>query len=152
MKIDIAESGNGSVHFVTFKVGGHDYALPLLQVECALRMVSLMPVPDAPPWLAGLLNLHGRVMQTLDLKRCLGGKSRNPHPDDRLLVIDNNGKNIAVIVDEVNDVLEMPMTELEAPTGAVSKSRPLKGIIRNDDQLVLVLDPERLEPESLPIT
>jgi purine-binding chemotaxis protein CheW len=131
--------------FVTFELGGSDYALPLEQVGRALRMVALLPVPEAPSWIAGLMNLQGQAIPVLDLRKRFGKPAKDPHPDDRLLVVQNPVNTFAVMVDKVNDVLEVPFSEIEAPSGSLSKSRPLKGVIRHEEKLILVLDPDQLD-------
>jgi purine-binding chemotaxis protein CheW len=140
---------NRRAHFVTFHVGGRDYALPLEQVERALRMVALLPVPDSPPWIAGLMNLHDRVIPVLDLRRRLGLPPKDPHPDDRLIVIQSPKNTLSFMVDEVKEVIDVPLVQMEKPSGSLARSRPLKGVIRYEEKLILILDPDRLEPEEI---
>ena len=103
-----APAGDGLAHFVGFRLGGQRYALPLEQVERALRMVAVTPVPEALPWVPGVINLHGRVMPVVDLRQRFGRPSREPHPDDRLLVVQGPRRTAALMVDSATEVLEVP--------------------------------------------
>ncbi len=143
---EVAE--DGPAHFVGFRLERYLYALPLDHVERALRMVAVTPVPEAPPWVAGIINLHGRVIQVMDLRGRFGLPTREPHPDDRLLVVQDLERTMALIVDEVTELLEVPAHQVELPTGPLSQSRPLAGVIRGDAGLILVLDATRLVPSE----
>jgi len=79
--------GEGSVHLVSFRLGRQLYALPLDHVERALRMVVVIPVPEAPTWVLGVIDLHGRVVPVVDLRQRFGQPPKEPDLDDRLLVV-----------------------------------------------------------------
>lgn len=130
--------------FVSFRLDRHRYALPLNHVERALRIVALTPVPEAPPWVAGVINLHGRVISVVDLRRRFGQQTREPHSEDRLLVVQALERKAAFMVDAVTELLEVPAHQLEPPTDTLSQSRPLAGVIRGDEGLILILDAARL--------
>ncbi len=138
--------GDDPAHFVGFRLGKQSYALPLSHVERALRMVDVTPVPEAPPWVAGVIDLHGRVIPVLDLRRRLGQPTKELHPDDRLLVVQAVERTMALMVDEVTEVLEVPGHQVEPPPDPVPKSRPLSAVIRRDEGLILVLDAVQLLP------
>ena len=153
----VSGSGGGPgpdqrAHFVTFGVDGRAYALPLDQVGRALRMVALIPVPEAPPWIAGLMNLQGQVVPVLDIRKRFGRPSRDPRLDDRLLVVQRRAGTYALMVDEVKDVLAYLLSEMEAPAGALAGACPLQGVIRHREDLILVLDPARLEPGTMDLS
>ena len=138
----------GTCSLVVFRLDGERFALPLDQVEIALRMVSVTPVPDAPPWVIGVIDLHGRVIPVMDLRERLGHPTKEPHQDDRLLVISLAERTFALVVDEVTEVLELPGRDVEAPTDLLSDSRYLRAIVRREDGLILILDTEHLFPSA----
>jgi purine-binding chemotaxis protein CheW len=109
-------------------------------------MVAITPVPEAPSWLVGVINLHGRVIPVLDLRRRFGLSPREPHPDDRLLIVRTRERTMAIIVDEATDVLQVPAQQLESPPDPASRSWPLAAVIQRNGDLVLVLDAARLLP------
>lgn len=134
-------------HFVSFRLGTQLYALPLGDVESAVRMVALTPLPEAPSWVAGAVNFHGSVVPALDLRKRLGGETRKPRPDDYLLLVKGFERAVALIVDEVTEIVEVPARQVESPSGPLARSRSLAGMIRREEELILILDPGRLVPE-----
>ncbi len=135
-----------STHFVAFRLDRQLYALPLENVERALRMVAIVPVPDAPPWVPGVINLQGQVVPVVDLRQRFGWPAREPTLNDRLLVIQALGQKAALWVDEVAEVLEVPSAQVEPPPQPLSRSRPLAAVVRRGENLILVLDASRLLP------
>ena len=138
-----------AAQFVGFRLDRQCYALPLDHVERALRMVAVTPVPEAPPWVAGVINLHGRVIPMLDLRQRFGQPSREPHPDDRLLVVQTLERTMALMVDEVTEVLEVLAHQVEPSYGFLPDSRPVAAVIRRDEDLILVLDAAGLVPPEV---
>lgn len=132
--------------FVTFRLDKQAYALPLDIVERALRMVAVVLVPEGPAWVIGGINLHGQVVPVIDLRRRFGRAAREPALHDRLLVIRPLGQSMALMVDEVGEVLEVPRLQVESPPDPLSRSRVLTAVIRHQGELILVLDPDKLLP------
>lgn len=140
------EIDTGPAHFVTFRLEPQGYAFPLAHVERALRMVAVTTVPQAPAWVAGVVNFHGQVIPVVDLRRQLGHPVRAFQPDDRLLVVSARERMLALVVDQVGQVLSLPAAEVAASAEPLSRSRPLSAVVREGEELILVLDPARLLP------
>jgi len=134
--------------FVVFRLNGERLALPLEEVELALRMVSVTPVPDAPPWVIGVIDLHGRVIPVTDLRERLGHPAKEPHLNDRLLVMSLAERTFALVVDEVTEVLELPGSEVGILPDPLGDSRYLKAVVRREDGLILILDSASLFPSA----
>jgi len=137
-----------STHFVAFRLGRQCYALPLEHVERVLRMVAITSVPETPPWVVGVIDLHGQVIPALDLRCRLGLPARGSHPDDRLLIVHIEERAIAVKADEVTEVLDVPDHQVEPPPEPVSRSRPVAAVLRQKENLILVLDVAWLLPSE----
>jgi purine-binding chemotaxis protein CheW len=140
--------GDGLVPFVSFRLDRQLYALPLDHVELALRMVAATPVPEAPPWIAGVINLHGRVIPMIDLRQRFGQPSREPQADDRLLVVQASERTVALMVDEVTEVLEMPTQQVDPARDPLSQAHSLAAVIRQGKKLILVLNVAWLLPSG----
>ncbi|KAF0158597.1 MAG: purine-binding chemotaxis protein CheW [Syntrophaceae bacterium] len=138
-----------SHHYVLFRIARQNYALPLIQVTRVLRMVAITPVPEMPDWLSGIINMAGQTITVIDLRCLLGQKSREPELQDRLLIIASQQQTVAVAVDEVLSIQEFTEAQVEPPSPALSQSRVLAAIIRQDDAMIMVLDAERLFFERL---
>jgi len=132
--------------FVSFRLDRELFALSLAWVERALRMVAPVPLPEAPSWIAGVINLQGQVVPVLDLGQLFGRPARAPHPAQRLLVVNQSPRKVALQVDAVEQVLEAGPGEMEPPSGHLAGSRVLAGVLQDRGELVLILDPERLAP------
>jgi purine-binding chemotaxis protein CheW len=133
-------------HFVVFTVEGQSYALPLSQVSRAVRMAALTPLPEAAPWVAGFANVAGRVAPVVDLRRRLGGDHNDLDPQKRLLILDVQGQDLGLIVDQVTEVLELHSARVESPPESLfpTHMRLLSGVLQQSESLILVLDPDRL--------
>jgi purine-binding chemotaxis protein CheW len=142
----LVRAKEATCHYVIFRVDRQSYALHLKHVTRALRMVALTTVPDAPPWIMGVINLAGQIVPVLDLRLRLGLARREPELNDRILIVNTHDQSVAVPVDEVVKVLELIREQVEPPPPALVPSRPLAGTIQQADDLILVLEATRLLP------
>lgn len=92
---------------VAFRVDGRSYALPLDQVVEVVRMVAIIPVPDAPAWVAGVVNLRGALIPMIDLRPRFGAAPTEIDPDHVFLVAQAAGRTAGVMADCVEDVVEV---------------------------------------------
>ncbi len=111
-------------------------------------MLAVTPVPEAPPSVAGAINLHGRVIPVVDLRQRFGQQTREPSPDDHLLVVQAHERPAALMVDQVTELLEVPADRVEPPAEVLPGSPPVAGVIRRDEGLILVLDLAQLLPSG----
>lgn len=126
--------------FVIFEAAGQTLALPASSVVQVLRMAAPVPAPGAGPHVRGVLNVHGRIAPVVDVRAALGGPSRPPRPQDKLLLVSHRGRLAALEVDEVLDVREVPGHAVEeAPP--LARSPLVAGALRLEDGVVLVQSP-----------
>ncbi len=86
--VDRAPAGRSpGAEWVTFRVAGQIYGLPLQHVERVLRMVAVSPVPEAAPYVMGAIDLHGHVVAVVDMRARLGHPARPPSMDEALHVV-----------------------------------------------------------------
>ncbi len=126
--------------YVSFSLGNRFFALSLKYVDRAVRMVSITPVPDTPIWMAGVINLHGKVIPVLNLRRRLGLSDRQAVVDDHILIIQAQGQSMGVMVDQVTEVLEVPQHQMETASTSLSRTLPTEAVIRRNGDLILALD------------
>jgi purine-binding chemotaxis protein CheW len=105
-------------------------------------MAALATVPDAPAFVLGLLDLRGRVVPVIDLRRRLGLPAVEPALSTPICVVEVGGRGFGLVADAVTDVrpLHGPVEALEA----TPDDSPVAGVTHVDGQLVSLLDPERL--------
>ncbi len=137
----------GAMRLVTFQLEDRSYALHLEHVDSIQRMVAVSVVPASPPWLAGVIDLRGTVVPVINLRQRLGLTSRRARLTDRLLIVSHDGRTMALVVDEVREVLEVTRRELE--TSAEVLSPAVSAVVRRDaNELLLVLSIEEIAPPA----
>ena len=138
-----------ALHFLTFYIGDRQLAFPLETVERVIRMAALVPVPEAPEWISGFLNLHGRVMPVISLRKRLGLPHKEAHPDYRILVMQTQNRKLGVIAETVEEVVAVSEDHLAKPDGKLKESPLLKAVIRKNDEVYLVLEADELDTGAL---
>jgi len=129
---------------VVFRLHYGEYALPLEHMVEIVRMVAVSPVPDAPTWLLGVINLRGEVVPVLDLRLRLGLPAAEIELNTPILIGRANGRVLGLVADEVIEVLTADPASIEPPEEMAGPSTSLTGVVRREDRLVMILDLERL--------
>ena len=138
--------GHGPVQYVSLTIGDQSLGIPVLNVHDVLTSQRITSVPLAPAEVAGSLNLRGRIVTAIDVRRrlCLP-----PRPDAgpfMSVVVEHAGESYSLIVDGVGEVLTLPGGELERnPVNMDPRWRSVSlGVYRLDKQLLVILDIDRL--------
>ena len=135
----------GGRRLVVLRLGDREYGLATEVVVQVLRMVAIRPVPESPPWIAGVVNVRGRTTPMVDLRIRLGLPARAPGPADHIIVVRAGGTTLGLIVDAVLEVLEVGEGEVEPPADAAGPSGVVAAVARPGDRLILVLDVDRMD-------
>ena len=138
-----AESATRSL--VLLRMGGRACAIACEHVVEIIPRVLLSRVPDAPPGVLGVINLRGKVVPVVDVRARIAGTSELC-PYQHLVIVAGSGRMIGVAVDDVQDVVTVPLASIEVPGELVDAHGP--GIARVDDELVLVLSPDDLHSRA----
>ncbi len=139
------DAGN-SQEFVTFTIAEQLFGIPVLQVQDVLSSYHITPIPLAPPEITGSLNLRGRVITAIDVRIRLGLPRRAADAKSMSIVAENGGELYSLMVDRVGEVLALSPSAFERnlPTLDAKFRAFSEGIYRLDDQLLVVLDVNRL--------
>lgn len=144
-QLDDQQNQTDSEEYVTALIDGQLFGIPVLSVQDVLGPQSLANIPLAPPEVAGSLNLRGRIVTAIDLRKRLGME-----PADReksmSIVVDHHGELYSLLIDEVGEVLQVPMQNYERnPATLDPRWRDVsQGIFRLDGQLLVILQVQRL--------
>ncbi|WP_067047232.1 chemotaxis protein CheW [Methanofollis ethanolicus] len=125
-----------TVDVVEFGIGGTRYALDILLAREIVEMVPITPVPRAPPYIAGIINLRGEITTILKLNTLLGlpGEGRRETQKIIVLVPDaTNGSNTGIIVDDVHTVRQVGEGDVAPMDEAMAREAYVRGIIRIGD-------------------
>ncbi|WP_448059141.1 chemotaxis protein CheW [Cellulomonas hominis] len=128
--------------YVTFTLGGSHYGVDVTRVQEALRSHTRTRVPLAPPGVAGLVNLRGQVVLTVDLRPRLGLEPLAETAEPMMVVVQVAGEPVSLLVDEIGDVVEVGPESFETPPDTLEAAlRPLiLGAHKLERGLLLVLD------------
>ncbi|WP_435299669.1 chemotaxis protein CheW [Timonella sp. A28] len=131
-----------AVQYITFTIAGGLYGIEVLQVEETLGHHNRTPVPLAPRGVAGLVNLRGQVVTTIDVRPKLGLPALSQDEESMMVVIDLHGESMSLLVDEVGEVLSVEADAFEpAPPTLSEEVRELvTGAYKLEGRLLLTLD------------
>ena len=130
---------------VSFDIGSEEFAVDILDVQEIIRMVEITPVPKAPYYVEGVINLRGKVIPIVDLRRRFGLPDAERTKETRIVVVDVSRIILGLVVDSVSEVLRIPSSLIEAPpSGKQGGAEFHKGVGRVDGRLLILLDLTRL--------
>lgn len=133
---------------VTFRLDNQIYGLPLDVVQEIQQLVEFTPLPDTAPALVGLIDLRGIVVPGIDLRVLVGLPPLTFTLETPMVFCRVRGHVVCLIVDSVEDVVDLPLDALQAPSALSSLADRMIGMCRLPQGLVLLLDIERLVPEA----
>jgi len=134
------------LQLVSFNLGQEEYAVDILNVQEINRLVDITSMPNSPFYMEGVINLRGKVIPVINLRKKFGLENREMDSHSRIIVV-NVGKTIGLIVDSVSEVLRLSSDTVEpAPEMIISKcsSEYIKGVGKLEDRLLILLDIEKL--------
>jgi purine-binding chemotaxis protein CheW len=131
---------------VVFMIEGKVLGVDILKVQEILRMVEVTPFPRMPDFALGAINLRGRIVPVINLRRKLGLPERPPGPKTCNLLVRSGDQVIGFLVDEVSEVLDIPAAHLESPDHgpAWMRSELFSALGKLPGRLLVVLNPDRL--------
>ena len=134
------------VQLVTFRIGGEEFGLDVFQVHEILRYEEPTPMPKAPAFVEGVLDVRGTLVPVVDLRKRFEVHDLRYDDDTRIVVVDFQGERLGLIVDEVTEVLRAPETAVQPPPQFVKglAAEFIRGIVRLEGRLVVLLDLERI--------
>jgi purine-binding chemotaxis protein CheW len=138
--------GQPATEYVTVTVGGHLFGLTISRVQDVFVPDRLTRVPLAPPEIAGILNLRGRVITSIDMRACLDFASSEPGTPAMAVGIEWRGESYGLLVDSVGEVIALRDSDCETkPVNLDSRlSRVADGVYRLEGRLLIVLDVDRV--------
>ncbi len=125
---------------VVFRLDEERYALALAVVERIVRAAEVTPLPKAPAIVLGVIDLEGRVLPVLNVRRRFRLPEREISPADQFLIARCEWRTVVLVVDEVQEVIERSPTEIVGAAQIVPGLEQIQGVIKLDDRLVLIHD------------
>lgn len=131
---------NKITHMLACSVGDRRYALPLGAVEQLVRIVEVTPVSGAPDSVLGLIDVRGRIMPVIDMRKRFGLPDRSISLKDLLVVVRASNRTVALKVDGTSGVVEFPEEEVIKAHEILPGMGTLLGVVKIDDEMVLIQD------------
>lgn len=128
---------------VIFGLDQERYALPLASVERVVRMVEITPLPKAPAIVCGVINVHGRLVPVINLRRRFALPERDGALGDQLLIARSATLSLAMVVDAVIDVATCEAADYVSSASVVPGTDYVQGIAKRADGMVLIHDLDR---------
>jgi purine-binding chemotaxis protein CheW len=137
---------NEFTEFVTFAIAGQTFGLPIARVQDVFKPTRITRVPLAGAEIAGVLNLRGRIVTTVDMRQRLDVKQRDDRGAPMAIGIEVKGESFGLLVDAIGEVLKLPDADREPnPINLDGRLAALSsGVYRLDGQLLVVLDVDRI--------
>lgn len=134
------------LQLVSFVVGTEEFAISILSVQEINRMMQITRVPQSPPFIEGVINLRGKIIPVMDLRKRFGLEKLENLADARIIVVEVQGRVIGFTVDRVNEVLRLAADIVEPPPAMVCSidSDFVKGVGKLNDRLLILLDLDKL--------
>jgi purine-binding chemotaxis protein CheW len=138
------------LQLVTFKLAGQKYAVNILKVQEINNMKEITTIPNAPVYLEGAVNLRGKVIPVLNLRKKFCFEEKATDELSKIVIMDVRGIIMGLMVDAVSDVLRIPQDVVEPPPPVSSNisTEFISGIAKLEEGLVILLDIDRLLGEE----
>ncbi len=135
-------------NLVTFRLGRQTYALPIEPIEQIVEMVTVTPIPQINPLVQGVINVRGRAMPIVNLRRYFSLPEADPSLDAHIILAQFGAWHVGLVVDQVLNVISLPADRIVRPSQVLPEelgsARFLRGLVQSQDGVVLVLDPDHL--------
>jgi len=144
---DVAENNDDSIiQWVTFNLDSEKYGIKVMQVQEVLRMTEIAPVPGAPHYVLGIINLRGSVVTVIDTRRRFGLLDTEADDETRIVIVEADNNVVGILVDSVAEVVDLRMSEIEtAPNvGNDESSKYIQGVSSRENELLILVDVNKL--------
>lgn len=139
-------SKDESVQWVTFRLADETYGINVMQVQEVLRVSEIAPVPGAPHYVLGIINLRGNVVTVIDTRIRLGLATSEVTDSTRIVIIETARHVVGILVDCVAEVVDVASSEVEsAPNvGSDESANYIQGVASRENELLILVDLNKL--------
>jgi purine-binding chemotaxis protein CheW len=139
-----------SGQYVSFVLNREEYGVLILAVHEIIRFQDLTRIPQSPKFVDGVLNLRGKVIPVINLRKKFDMDEKEPDGSTRIIVVDLEGRTVGMIVDEVREVqmIEAKQISEAPPMGSSLNEEYILGMAKVDDRLKILLDINRVLTEK----
>jgi purine-binding chemotaxis protein CheW len=130
------------LHLVGFRIGRETFGVPIALVHEIVRVPEITAVPDSPCYVEGVINLRGKIVSVIDLRKRFGEKEITRNKKNRILVTETDGKMVGLIVDAASEVMKVPESEVEPPPPVFDEAdvNYVTGLGKLQGRLIILID------------
>ena len=134
------------LQIVGFRIGRETFGLPISLVHEIVRPPEITNVPHAPEYVEGVMNLRGRIVPVIDLRRRFGGAAIANSRKNRVLVVDVESRAVGLIVDSASEVLKISDAQIEPPPNVLTDAATsyVTGVAKHQGRLIILVDLRRI--------
>ena len=133
------------LQLVTFRLANEEYGLPITKVQEIIRLVPVTKLPQTPSFMEGIINLRGRIIPVIDLRKKFGMMITAHDDDTRIIIVEIQGETVGVTVDAVKEVVRLDTANIEPPpTNVAVDSVYIDGVGKINDRLIILLDLDKV--------
>ena len=147
LKVKNEEYGGELIQLVSFNLEKEEYGINVLMVREIIRMLNITRVPNTPHYVEGVINLRGKVIPIISLRRKFDLEEAEYDKRTRIMVMEVVGELMGFIVDEVSEVIRISEREIQPPPPVVAsgiEQECMAGVINQADRLLVLLDLEKM--------
>ena len=130
------------LHLVGFRVGRETFGVPIHLVHEIVRVPEITAVPEAPEYIEGVINLRGKIVSVIDLRKRFGEEAITSDRKNRVIVVESEKKLVGLIVDAASEVLKIPEAEIENPPNVFENGdlNYVTGVGKLKGRLIILID------------
>lgn len=142
----VESQSEGLLQLVSFNLGKEEFAVDILKIQEINRMVEITKVPKSPEFVEGVINLRGKVIPIIDLRKRFNLPGSENTKQTRIVVVDIDNKVVGLVVDAVSEVLRLPANTVEPPPPIVAgiDSEYISGVGKLEDRLLILLELDKV--------
>jgi len=131
---------------VSFVVENEEFGVDILKVQEIIRTVDITRVPKSPEFVEGVINLRGRIVPVIDLRRRFGVNRKERDNDTRIIVVELTDRVVGFLVDKVKEVIRVEKSIIEPPPELTTNisANYITGVAKLQDRLLILLDLDRV--------
>ncbi len=141
-----SEKESKEIQLVIFQLGREEFAVEVTQVREIIRMQDITKMPNAPPFVEGIINLRGQIIAVIDLAGRMNMERSETDAETRIIVVEVGDIKVGMIVDSVSEVMRISTDDIE-PSPALAadvEAVYIKGVVKLENRLLILLDLARV--------
>ncbi len=140
------DNSSSEVILTSFTIGEDEFALDIMKIKEIIKYQKITPIPKAPEFIEGVINLRGLVVPIVDMRMRFGLPSIATHKGLKIIIVQVEDKIIGILVDKVLNILKLPSESVLPPPAVVKgiESEYLLGICESGEKLILLLDLDKI--------